>query len=49
MMFLKDKVALKRQLVEWAELPGLARLVPCRGDGVTSGASAALRAAAAAI
>jgi hypothetical protein len=49
MMFLKDKGALKRQLAEWAELPGLERLVPCHGDGVTSGAAAALRAVAAAI
>jgi len=49
MMFLKDKGALKRQLAEWAELPGLARLVPCHGDGVTSGVAEALKAAAAAI
>jgi len=49
MMFLKDKGALKRQLAEWAALPGLSRLVPCHGDGVTSGAAAALKAAAAAI
>jgi len=49
MMFLKDKGALKRQLAEWADLPGLARLVPCHGDGVTSGASVALKAAAARI
>jgi hypothetical protein len=49
MMFLKDKRALKGQLTEWAELPNLARLIPCHGDAVTSGAAAALRAAAAAI
>jgi hypothetical protein len=49
MMFLKDKGALKRQLSEWAEMPGLARFVPCHGDAVTSGAAAALKAAAAAI
>ena len=49
MMFLKDKDALKRQLTEWAELPGLARLVPCHGDGVSSGAAATLKAAAAAL
>lgn len=49
MMFLKDKGTLKRQLNEWAELPGLARLVPCHGDAVTSGTPAALRAAAAAL
>jgi hypothetical protein len=47
MMFLKDKGALKRQLSEWAETPGLARLVPCHGDAVTSDVPAALRAAAA--
>ena len=39
----------KRQLTEWAEMPGLARLVPCHGDPVTSGVAEALRAAAAAI
>ena len=49
MMFLKDKAALKRQMTEWAEMPGLARLVPCHGDAVTSGAAEALRAAAAAL
>jgi hypothetical protein len=49
MMFVKDKSALKRQLADWAELPGLARLVPCHGDGVTSGSAAALKAAAAAL
>ena len=49
MMFVKDKGALKRQLTEWAEIPGLARLVPCHGDVVTSGAAEALRAAAAAL
>jgi hypothetical protein len=49
MMFLKDKAALKRQLTEWAELPGLVRLVPCHGDAVTAGAAAALKAAAAAL
>jgi hypothetical protein len=49
MIFLKDKAALKRQLTEWAELPGLARLVPCHGDAVTSGVAERLRAAAAAI
>jgi hypothetical protein len=49
MMFLKDKGALRRQLAEWSELPGLVRLVPCHGDGVTSGAAAALKAVAAAI
>jgi hypothetical protein len=49
MMFLKDKAALKRQLTQWAEMPGLARLVPCHGDAVTSGAAEAIRAAAAAM
>jgi hypothetical protein len=49
MMFLTDKPALKRQLAEWAEMPGLVRLVPCHGDSVTSGAAAALKAAAASI
>jgi hypothetical protein len=49
MMFLKDKVALKRQLTEWADMPGLARLVPCHGDAMTSGVAEGLRAAAATI
>jgi hypothetical protein len=49
MMFVKDKGALRRQLTEWAEMPGLARLVPCHGDTVTSAAAAAIKAAAAAI
>jgi hypothetical protein len=47
MMFLKDRGALKRQLSEWGDLPGLARVVPCHGDAVTKGASEALKAAAA--
>jgi hypothetical protein len=47
LMFLKDKAALKRQLTEWAELPGLVRLAPCHGGAVTAGAAAALKAAAA--
>jgi hypothetical protein len=49
MIFLKDRAALKRQLTEWAELPGLARLLPCHGDAVTSGVAEGLRAAAATI
>jgi hypothetical protein len=47
MMFLKDKAALKRQLSEWSELPGLARAMFCHGDSVTDGASAALKSAVA--
>jgi hypothetical protein len=47
MVFLKDKAALKNQLNEWADLPGLARVVPCHGDIVAAGAGAALKAAAA--
>jgi hypothetical protein len=47
MMFLKDKKALKEQVNRWAELPGLARLVPCHGDLVTTSAPEALRAASA--
>jgi hypothetical protein len=49
MMFVKDKGALKRQLTEWAELPGLVRLVPCHGDAVTSDVPAAIKSAAAAL
>jgi hypothetical protein len=37
MMFLSDKKALKSQLDQWAELPGLARVIPCHGDPVTAG------------
>ncbi|HVU49237.1 MAG TPA: hypothetical protein VHL80_01045 [Polyangia bacterium] len=47
MMFLEDKAALKRQLSEWSELPGLARAMFCHGESVTDGAAAALKAAAA--
>jgi hypothetical protein len=47
MMFLKDKGALKSQLNRWADLPGLARLVPSHGDIVSSAAADALRAASA--
>ena len=49
MMFVNDKPALRQQLSEWAEMPGLARLVPCHGDAVMSGAADALKAAAASI
>jgi hypothetical protein len=47
MMFLKDKKALQAQVNRWAELPGLARVVPCHGDLVSTNAPEALRAAAA--
>jgi hypothetical protein len=46
MMFLKDKKALRAQVERWAELPGLARLVPCHGDVLSSGAAEGLRATA---
>jgi len=49
MLFTNDKAALKRQVVEWSELPGLARLMFCHGDTVTDGAAAGLKAAAAGI
>jgi hypothetical protein len=49
MMFLKDRAGLKRQLTEWADLPGLARVAPCHGDVVTGSAGAALKSAAAAL
>jgi hypothetical protein len=49
LLFTKDKAALKRQVLEWAELPGLARVMFCHGDAVTDGAAAALKAAAAGI
>jgi len=49
MMFLKDRAALKRQLVTWGELPGLVRVMVCHGDTVTDGAGAALKTAAAAL
>ena len=47
MLFTKDKAALKRQVSEWSELPGLARLMFCHGDAVADGAAPALKAAAA--
>src|SRR5207249_2878764 len=47
MMFLKDKKAFKRQLEEWATLPGLERILPCHGEAVTTNASTALQRAAA--
>ena len=49
MLFVKDKAALKNQLNEWADLPGLARVVPCHGDIVGDGAGPALKAAAASL
>jgi hypothetical protein len=49
MMFIKDKAALKRQLNEWADLPGLVRVAPCHGDAVTNGAGASLKEAAASL
>jgi hypothetical protein len=49
MMFLKDRPALKAQLERWAATPGLARLVPCHGDVVASGAPEAIRTAARAL
>lgn len=45
--FLKDKAAFKRQLSAWADMPGLARVVPCHGDILSDGAAAALKAASA--
>jgi hypothetical protein len=45
MMFLKDKAALKAQLQKWADVPGLARLVPCHGRAIAD-APPALRSAA---
>jgi hypothetical protein len=49
MLFTTDKPALKQRLSEWAEMPGLARLMFCHGDAVTDGAAAGLKAAAAGI
>jgi hypothetical protein len=49
MIFLKDKKALRRQLEDWAALPGLERVLPCHGDAVSTGAAAALKTAAAAL
>jgi hypothetical protein len=47
MMFLKNKKALKAQMDRWAELSGLARIVPCHGEIVSSSVSEAFRAASA--
>jgi hypothetical protein len=49
MLFMKDKPALKRQVSEWADVPGLARLMFCHGDTVEERPAAALKAAAAGI
>ena len=49
MLFVKDKAALRKQVSEWAELPGLARVMFCHGDPVNEGAAAALKTAAAGI
>jgi len=48
MMFVSDKQRLKEQLTEWSGLSGLARLVPSHGGIVSTGAGAALKAAASA-
>ena len=47
MLFTSDKAALKKELLRWASLPGLKRLVPFHGDIVGNGVADALRAAAA--
>jgi hypothetical protein len=47
MLFTKDRAALKQQIGDWGNLPGLVRVMPCHGDAVTEGAGAALKAAAA--
>lgn len=49
MLFVKDKAALRKQVSDWAELPGLVRVMFCHGEAVTDGAAAALQAAAAGI
>jgi len=49
MLFTKDKAALKRQVSEWSDTPGLARVMFCHGDAVSDGAASALKAAAAGI
>jgi hypothetical protein len=47
MMFLKDKKALREQLASWAKLPGLAHLVPCHGDVMSTGVAEAVLGASA--
>lgn len=49
MLFVKDKAALRAALAKLAALPGLARLIPCHGQVVESGARQALEAAATAL
>jgi hypothetical protein len=49
MLFTSDKAALKRQVSEWSELPGLVRVMFCHGDAIADGAATALKAAAAGI
>ena len=48
-LFTSDKAALRSEYLKWAALPGLARLVPCHGEIVTTGAAATLQAVAARI
>jgi hypothetical protein len=49
MLFTRDKGALKRQVSEWAEMPGLVRVMFCHGDAVAERPGAALKTAAAGI
>jgi hypothetical protein len=49
MMSLSDTKALKSQLAQWADLPGLARVIPCHGDPVQAGPGPALKGASAAL
>ena len=46
LLFTRDRAALKAHLLRLAEIPGLARLIPCHGAVVEADAAGALRRAA---
>jgi len=48
-LFVKDKDSVKKALNEWANTPGLSRLVPFHGHIIETNAAAAVRGAAAAL
>ena len=49
MLFTSDKAALKKEILRWASLPGLKRLVPFHGDIVENDAAGAITNAATAL
>ena len=45
-LFIKDKSVVKKALSEWANIPGLSRLVPFHGHIIETNAAGAVRDAA---